>query len=308
MAAPFLSLIVPTRERPESLRRMLASVAGTSARPDELEVLLVIDADDATTMAVVEPRLAIRRVVQQPGATMGTLNMAGYEAARGRWLMLLNDDVIARTPGWDNEVRRCIAAYPDEILLIHVNDLVMQKHLCTFPIVSRTYCEMVGGICPRGYRRYRIDDHIEDYFNLLNALGERRIVYAPEVIFEHANYVVNESGLRQYFSKPDVLTLDAPLFDRLAPERREAALRLKLLVCGQPIQSRWRRTLEGVVDHLTLRTPNRQRILTEHGIVDPWDLEPSLRERLQRCVRERGWSGLAYAVLRRLRSVVLQNR
>src|SRR5205085_12553767 len=108
---------------------------------------------------------------------------------------------------WDRKVRACLGRFRDGIALIHTNDTVFGDKLCTFPIVSRTFCELAGGICPRGYVRYRIDDHIEDVFNLLALLGERRTVYLPEVVFEHQNFVKNASGLRQYFADPEVLAL-----------------------------------------------------------------------------------------------------
>lgn len=301
-APPMLSLIVPTRQRPESLRRLLGSLAGTTARPEALEVVLVVDADDRASLSILEPRLPLRHVVVRPGETMGGLNMAGYEAARGRHLMLLNDDVVARTPGWDDAVRTCFQAFPDEMVLVHVNDLVMQKHLCTFPIVSRAFCELAGGVCPREYRRYRIDDHIEDCFNLLGVLGERRIVYAPDIVFEHANYVETPAGLRQYFSDPAVLAVDAPRFEQLLGQRQATALRMKVRIHGRSeIPAGWRRRLERIHDSMLARTPDRQRILTSTGIVEPWDLAPSLWERMRECARAKGWRGLASAVGRRLR-------
>src|SRR5262245_9468962 len=99
MSSNVFSLIVPTRRRPTHLGRMLASLADTVARREAMEVILVIDSDDADSLQVTEDRLAIKHVVVPSGQTMGALNIAGYEASRGRYLMLLNDDVIARTPG-----------------------------------------------------------------------------------------------------------------------------------------------------------------------------------------------------------------
>ena len=299
--APSISLIVPTKNRPQQLKRLLTSLAETIACCDSVETILVIDSDDRETIGVGERRLNLRYVAVPPGRTMGSLNMAGYAAAGGRYLMLLNDDVIARTPGWDEKVRACFAAYSDDLVLLHVNDLVMQRHLCTFPIVSRAFCQIAGGICPREYQRYRIDDHIEDCFNLLGVLGERRIIFAPQIVFEHQNYVENAHGLRQYFSDPAVLALDAPRFDMLSPERKEIALRMKARIAGRTCMSpRWRRQLARVADPFALRVPGRQRILTEQGIVDPWDLEPSLSERIRTCARQNGLRGLARAAWRRM--------
>jgi hypothetical protein len=297
-----ISLIVPTRGRPEQLRRLLDQLAQTTHELDRLEVVLVIDADDAPTQQIGDDRLLLQRVIVPPGQTMGALNFAGHAACRGRYIMLLNDDVIPRTRGWDVVVRQVFAAHPDDIALVHVNDLVMQRHLCTFPIVSRRFCEIVGGICPRDYRRYRIDDHIEDHFNLLGVLGQRRIVYVPQVVFEHSNYVTQVSGLRQYFSDPAILAADAPLYERLFAQRKEAALRLMAVIAGRTILPRWRRRLARIADPFVLRQPDRQRILTEHGIVEPWTLDPrpSLWSRAGRCLRERGVGGLIRAAGRRL--------
>ena len=136
--------------------------------------------------------------------------MAGYEACSGRYVMLLNDDVIVRTPGWDDRVRACFQDFPDELVLIHTNDLLFGETLCTFPLVSCAYCDLTGGICPRDYIRYRIDDHIGDTFNLLALLGERRIVYLPEVVFEHFHYAEPVSGVREY-------TFDRRVMARMRP-------------------------------------------------------------------------------------------
>jgi glycosyltransferase involved in cell wall biosynthesis len=302
MAMDVISLIVPTRGRPEQLRRLLDSLAQTTAAPDALEVILVIDHDDAITQQIADERLILRRVVVPPGLSMGELNSLGYEASRGRYVMLLNDDVIARTPAWDKAVRGVFAAHDDDIVLVHVNDLVFERHLCTFPIVSRTFCELVGGICPREYRRYRIDDHIEDYFNLLNVLGFRRTVFVPHVVFEHHNYTTNESGVRQYFCDPALLAPDARLYERLFTERKELALQLVRHITGRAVSWRWRRKLARIEDPFGLRIPGRQRILTEQGIVDACAPGPTtaLWRRAARCLREKGAVGLVRAVGRRL--------
>ena len=79
---PLFSIIVPTRDCPGGLRCLLDSFLGpTTAHPDSLEVILVIDADDSKTMGFVYEEIPLKRVVVEPGLNMGALNMAGYEAA-----------------------------------------------------------------------------------------------------------------------------------------------------------------------------------------------------------------------------------
>src|SRR5881275_631971 len=115
MTRPTFSLIVPTRGRPDQLRHFLDSVAATACHPERIEVVLVIDADDAASLTVGHPALGIRRLVGPPGRTMGALNTAGYTASAGDYVMLLNDDVIVRTPGWDATALACFRRFPDPI-------------------------------------------------------------------------------------------------------------------------------------------------------------------------------------------------
>jgi glycosyltransferase involved in cell wall biosynthesis len=313
---PLFSLIVPTRQRPESLARFLRSIESTAEHPEAIEVVLVIDADDAATLRVGAGRLQIKRVRVSPGQTMGTLNMAGYDASTGRYLMLLNDDVLARTYAWDTLLHNCFRAYPDEIVLVHVNDTVFQKELCTFPVVSRRFCELAGGICPREYVRYRIDDHIEDVFILLGLLGESRILYLPNVVFEHLNFVTHASGVRQYFSDPTILARDGPQFDRLFPQRKELALRLKGHIdrlAGRKQQARWQARLDAITDPGPLRRPERLRVIDTDRLTDPQAIarDPSWLSRLGQsivgdakkvgpCLKRSGLAGLARAMGRRV--------
>jgi glycosyltransferase involved in cell wall biosynthesis len=306
---PGLSLIVPTRRRPAPLRRFLDSVARTARHPQSLEIVLVVDADDPQSAAVGHGALALRHVVVPPGRTMGALNVAGYEASVGEYVMLLNDDVVAHTRGWDEAVLRCCRRFPDGIVLVHVNDTLVRHHLCTFPLVSRTFCELAGGVCPREYRRYRIDDHIEDVFNLLAALGERRTVYLPDVVFEHVNAVEHPEAGRVYRPDPDVLALDAPRFDLLFGARKELALRLlDHMEGGTPaaVLAERRRRLAALTDPFALRVPGRQWV--ERA---PWLRRAAaclrrpgevtaLGRRVRRCFAQEGCRGVAGALGRRL--------
>jgi Glycosyltransferase like family 2 len=260
--SPTFSLIVPTRERTPQLRRMLDSVAATAAHPETIEIVLVVDVDDAASRDFAFEGLNVNKVTVPAGQPMGALNMAGYEASAGAYLMLLNDDVIARTRRWDCRVLACLRRFPDGIVLVHVNDRLFGQQLCAFPIVSRAFCEVAGGICPRDYRRYRIDDHIEDIFNLLWALGECRTVYMADVVFEHLNYVAKE-GSRTYVPDEAVLALDAPLFAGLFHERKELAMRLMARIVEQATPGQlhdWRVTLEAIEDPFALRVPERHRV------------------------------------------------
>jgi glycosyltransferase involved in cell wall biosynthesis len=256
------SLIVPTRKRTDKLRRFLASIAETTADIDAIEVILVIDADDSDSREFQFDRVPLKRVLVAPGLPMGTLNQAGYAASAGDHVMLLNDDVIARTSRWDKKIISCLRRFPDEILLVHVNDTLFKQGMCTFPMVSRTYCRLAGVICPADYLRYRIDDHIEQVFNLLGVLGEKRIAYFPDIVFEHDKYEERTPGRRRYFLDKSIEALDAPRFHGYFPARKELAVKLKRYIAsqrGQPVDANWTLRLDRVDDVPGLRPQGRFR-------------------------------------------------
>lgn len=295
---PLISLIVPTRGRPAKLRRMLDSVARTAYHPERLEIVLVVDADDPASLTS-HPRLAIRHVVVPPGLTMGALNNAGFDASTGTYVMLLNDDVIVRLPGWDATVLACFRRFPDPFVLIHVNDTLMRDHLCTFPLTSRAFYELTGGICPPEYQRYRIDDHIEDIFNLLAVLGERRVVYLPDVVFEHDNAVdLPEAGRPVYLSDPVVLAADAPRFDALFSQRKELALQACAAIDGRPDVAR-RAALDEVPDSFALRTPGRQIVVRSPWWRGPRDIVRSFLAMANRA-RRKSARGFVEAIRKRI--------
>jgi hypothetical protein len=198
--------------------------------------------------------------------------------------MLLNDDVLVRTRDWDRQVLSACKRFADGIVLVHVNDTLFQEGMCTFPIVSRTFCELAGGICPREYQRYRIDDHIENIFNLLGVLEERRIVYLPDVVFEHCKYTEPLPGQRAYFLDKEIEAFDGPRYDLLFAQRKQTALHLKRHIAewrGFPWQDSGQ--LEAVADTACRRSIVRSPVL----------------QRIRACIQQKGIRGLAQAAWKR---------
>lgn len=252
-----ISLVVPTRGRVEKLRQFLDSLIATTAEPNRVEVILVVDQDDPHTLSFRHSVMPCKMIVVPPGQTMGALNRAGYAAAGGDFIMLLNDDVIVRTQAWDEKILEVFRAYPDGIVLVHVNDLIFQDKLCTFPFVTRAYCEFAGGICPEDYVRYRIDDHIYNVFNLLAVLGRKRIVFLPEIVFEHTNTGAG-IGTDRYVPIPEIHAADTKHFDRLLASRKALAVNLAETIdrhlFSQLADTR-RKVLDPIEDSVALRRP-----------------------------------------------------
>ena len=203
---------------------MLDSAFHTAERPDRLEVILYVDRDDVSSHRIDHAGLNVVRLIG-PRTNMGAMTQACYAVAAGRYIMLANDDLVCRTAGWDTQILARFSAYGDDVALVWGNDLFRGQVIPTHPILSRTVCELLGGVCPQAYRRDYIDTHIYDVFCRLRQLGHDRLVYLPEVVFEHMHVEAGKAasdGTSVKSRKAD----DERTFLAWAEERQLAATRL----------------------------------------------------------------------------------
>jgi tetratricopeptide (TPR) repeat protein len=218
------SLLLPTRGRPASVQRFLQSVAQTASSPEKVEVIIYADEDDPETQRISFPGLKLIKLVGHR-ETMGNLNRACYEASSGRYVMLVNDDLVFRTHGWDTKIRQGFYRFPDEIAIVYANDLIQGERLAAFPILSRVACEIIDCISPSEYLRTGIDTHIFAIFKILSRFGYERIVYLQDVIMEHMHHSIGKSSFDRTCSNIDPF-IDLETFASLSMTRLYAAFRL----------------------------------------------------------------------------------
>jgi GT2 family glycosyltransferase len=151
-----VSVIVPTCDRPEDLRRCLASlVAQRSPRPIEI---IVVDnrpgKGPARTIAAEFPSVSL---VDEPRGGLSYARNAGFAAARGAILVATDDDVVA-PPGW---IERLVSPFarPDVGAVTgHVLPLELETEAqCRF--------EAYGGL-GRGFERLEVNG---EWFRSLRA-------------------------------------------------------------------------------------------------------------------------------------------
>lgn len=199
-----ISLILPTRERVSRLTEFLNSVLATVSDSKHIEVILYVDDDDLDTANFDYPhkQLCIKKIIL-PHNTMGFCNTECYRHASYNIIMLVNDDIIIRTKNWDKIIIDTVARFSDDIYLMYPNDLFKGKKLAAFPILSRRYCELVGSPFPEIYKGAFIDSEIFEIFHRLKYLGDNRIVYLENVIFEHMHYRLKKSVFDMTYRKRD---------------------------------------------------------------------------------------------------------
>lgn len=228
-----ISLLLPTRGRPQWVRRVFESLAAHTSRLEDLEVVLYVDEDDEAGRDFSDDGFRVVKIVG-PRASMGTYNTACLKRASGDVVMLMNDDVIVRTPAWDRVVLDLAGKVPDGIFLAYANDLHMGKRMCTFPICTKKACEIMIKPYPEEYRTGFIDWHLFDIFKRLRSRGHDRIFYLEQVIFEHRHYMAGKAEIDATYRVKDYYA-DDWTFASLRNLRQQMAERLEASILGKPL-------------------------------------------------------------------------
>lgn len=145
-----VSVLLPTRKRPEALARSVASLRDNATGP--VEIIVAVDPDDHQT-----PRDVDFVLLAEERYGYGQLHRY-YEqlakAAKGKWLFVWNDDAIMETAGWD----RIIAAQPlDRVLKPGTNH---DERLNPFPVVPAWMPEVTG--------RFSMSPHNDTWWEEVN--------------------------------------------------------------------------------------------------------------------------------------------
>jgi len=97
-ADPDISVVIPTYNRKDTLRLCLAALAVQDLPADRWEIIVIddgsTDGTDAFLATYCHPNKNLR-VLRQTNLGAGAARRAGVQAARGEYVLLLNDDTIA---------------------------------------------------------------------------------------------------------------------------------------------------------------------------------------------------------------------
>lgn len=232
-----ISLLLPTRGRKALLARLFDSLYQTTSDLSRLEVVLCIDDDDTETLDMgFDPVFHVRKVVG-PRATMGAYNTKSFENASGSIVILFNDDIVVRTPGWDQAIIDFDARHEDKIYLAYVNDLFKKKKVGSFPVLSRKACDVLADPFPAPYKGEHIDYHLFDIFKRLSMKGYDRTHYFENVVFEHMHFSQGKASFDQTYLDRKMYEDDG-VFVAYTSVRRNAADRLAAAIRGNSLPER----------------------------------------------------------------------
>ena len=232
--SPSISILLPTRGRPEQAERLLKSVVEMSADLNRIEIILYVDEHDTASHAIQCDGLPINKIIG-PRLSMGGLNTACLERSTGNIIVPLNDDMVIRTPDWDQRIAEIHESFPDRVYLAYPNDLYTGEMLCSTPILSRTTCAVLTHPFPEAYQGGFIDYHLMDIFKRLQVLGEARMVYLGDVVVEHLHYQYGKSEVYPTYEQRGPLNVGDEVFVGLRRYRRESSKRLLAHIQNRPL-------------------------------------------------------------------------
>ena len=231
---PSISILLPTRGRPELAERFLRSVVEMSTDPNRIEVVLYVDEDDTDSHAIQCDGLSINKIIG-PRLSMGGLNTACLEQSTGDIIVPLNDDMVIRTPDWDRRIIEIHEKFSDGVYLAYPNDLHTGEMLSSTPILSRSTCEVLTHPFSNTYEGGFIDYHIMDIFKRLQMLGEERMAFLGDVVIEHLHYQYGKSEVDATYEQRGPLNVGDEVFVGLRRYRRESSKCLLAHIQDRPL-------------------------------------------------------------------------
>jgi hypothetical protein len=160
LGEPLISVLLPTRNRPEMLAQSIDSMLYYADYPECIEFLLAVDPDAVTGL----PAGALGEVWVAP-QRYGSARMHEYynhlaTLATGKWLMIWNDDALMQTAHWDGIVRQHenVCLWPD-----HMG--TGPAHCNMFPLWPRAWTAALGHIANGSPR---VDTWIQEVAEVLN--------------------------------------------------------------------------------------------------------------------------------------------
>jgi glycosyl transferase/beta-hydroxylase protein BlmF len=218
-----ISILVPTRGRPQNVARLLDSVFATAA--GEVEVVLYVDDDDIHGPMIKQAESNDVSVIVGPRIVLSECWNRCFERARYDVVMQCCDEAVFRTDDWDRFVLAEFQKVPDKIVLVHGRDGIQDAGLATMGFVHRRWVETVDYLCPPYFSCDYNDLWLTEVADALH-----RRVFLPDVLFEHMHPVVHKAPLdtthQERLNRGSRDNVGA-LYRNLAPQRAADVAKLR---------------------------------------------------------------------------------
>ena len=176
-----ISILVPTRKRPENVLRLVKSATENASNQGTLEFVFYVDQDDETF-----PKLDTKtriKVIRGPRIWLSIIQNVLYANSTGDLLMYAADDILFESKNWDLVVKKEFQSYDDRILLVFGNDLGTHgSSIAIHGFLHRNWIQTIGAFAAP----FRLS--LTDLWHTENARILGRLVYLPDLIIRHVHY------------------------------------------------------------------------------------------------------------------------
>lgn len=179
-----ISILCPTRGRPDGLDELIATAKATAAGP--IQLVIYVD-DDDESMADWN---GDAHVIRGPRILLSEAWNRCAERATFNVMMHCGDDIRFRTPGWDWQVLEAFRRYPDRIVLVHGRDGIHDEAMATHGFLHRRWVDTIGCFVPP----YFSSDYNDLWLTeVADALDRRH--YLHDVYTEHLHPAVGKAPI-----------------------------------------------------------------------------------------------------------------
>jgi len=212
-----ISIVIPSRGRPDSLRRAVSSLAF-----GDIEIIVGLDIDDPTAdeaeafLATV-PLARVVRSTRFP--TMPQLFNYLVDQTQGDIILGFPDDYVMDHKDWAEKVRHTTAMLPNELGVAYLDD-PCYPGFSTFPVLSRRSIEMAGFFLPPFFP-FLFGDTWWNEVGILSGMHLRS---------EASVSIQQDAGHDHHYRD---IALWTQLFERTRPIREDMAIKMLRDVFGE---------------------------------------------------------------------------
>jgi hypothetical protein len=227
-----ISLILPTRNRPNNLKRLYQSLVDTTDDLKNVELCFYIDEDDMQSLPVIT-ELAEKiqcQCIQGEAAPkvrvpVWYLQNEVQKISTGPIYMFAADDIVFRTKNWDNMVNQQFEKFEDRIALVYGPDGFQKGDIpvCTHGFIHQHWIDVVGYLFPSDFNVCYVDRWVTEVAEMIG-----RRFYLPDMYIEHIHPAAGKAAWdNTYTSKQESVGGEANLYAQTLSERIASAEKLK---------------------------------------------------------------------------------
>lgn len=176
-----ISVIHPSRNRPERARKVYDTVISNAHRPDNIEYILSIDDNDSSLDSYTDSFLNTKALISiaNNNYCVGAINK-GASISNGDLLLVVSDDFDEFPKGWDTDILQAVKDKEFFMLKIHDGS---QGWIATMPIMDRKLYDYLGYIYYPEYNHMFADTDLSSICDYLGCT-----IYKLDITIKHNHY------------------------------------------------------------------------------------------------------------------------